>query len=305
LQPFFRSADILAGSFSGGGNTQLLLAGPQGILIGEFEKIRDACSGSVVQASFKILLKSTVNPFSSAIHLIAADLDGNKITEILALSKDGSFKVARFDKGKKEPWMILASGSSNLLKPWGSGQNEFKITPGPFLQRYTQDLLLIVSGNKSMPCCNWSILRYDPANHSFIPCFSEKQNHLGKTIGLDTLKPSDEIFTGAFDNSGKIKVFRYNRDWRFDLKEIRFNDSTFQVIANIDFKGYEKDHNPKYYEILRLVPVNLITPGRTSFLVIGRNCKNKDPKEKECREFIDLQVLPGTIQVYSLRKSEK
>ena len=102
-----------------------------------------------------------------------------------------------------------------------------------------------------------------------------------------------------------MKVFRYNRDWRYDLKEIRFNDSTFQVIANMDFSGYEKDYNPKYYEILRLVPAMLVSPGLTSFLVIGKNCKNKDPKEKECREFINLPVLPEIIQVFSLQKVEK
>jgi hypothetical protein len=100
-------------------------------------------------------------------------------------------------------------------------------------------------------------------------------------------------------------VFRYNRDWRYDLKEIRFNDSTFQVIANIDFTGYEKDFNPKYYEVLRLVPAMLVNPGMASFLVIGKNCKKKDPNEKECKEFTDLPALPGTIQVYTFQNSNK
>jgi len=100
-------------------------------------------------------------------------------------------------------------------------------------------------------------------------------------------------------------VFRYNRDWRYDLKEIRFNDSAFQVIANMDFNGYEKDFNPKYYEILRLVPAMLVNPGLNSLLVIGKNCKSMDPKQKECKEFLDLPALPGTLQVYSLRREEK
>ena len=99
-------------------------------------------------------------------------------------------------------------------------------------------------------------------------------------------------------------MFRYNRDWRYDLKEIRFNDTTFQVLANMDFTGYEKDHNPKYYEMLRLVPAMLVNPGLTSFLVIGKNGKN-DPKKKENKEFIDLPALPCSIQVYSIQKTEK
>jgi hypothetical protein len=306
LQSFFQSADVITGCFSGGGTAQLLLSGPKGLLVGEFEKIRDACSGNAVKASFKTLWKTTNNPFPAGTgHLIAADLYGNNVTEILATAADGSWKVFRFEKGKKEPLTVLASGDSDPLKQWNNLQTDFKITPGRFLQKYPQELLLTVSGDKTKPGYSWSLLRFDPASHSFIPCFNEKQNHLGKTIGLDTLKPDDQILSDIFDNSGKRKVFRYNRDWRYDLKEIRFNDSTFQVIANMDFIGYEKDFNPKYYEILRLVPAMLVNPGLTSFLVIGKNCKKKDPKEKECKEFIDLPALPGILQVFTLQNTEK
>jgi hypothetical protein len=306
LQPVFQSDEIITGCFSGGSTAQLLLSGPKGVLVGEFENIGDACSGKTVQATFKILLKTTTNPFSPGPrHIIAADLDGNKITEILTTAADGSWKVFRIGKGEKEPLSLLASGNSDPLKQWNSRQNNFKITPGRFLQKYPQDLLLTVSGEKTKPGYSWSLLRFDPESRSFIPAFNEQQNHFGKTFGLDTLKPSDEFFTGTFDNNGKAEVFRYNRDWRYDLKEIRFNDSTFQVIANMDFTGYEKDFNPKYYEILRFFPAMLLNPGLTSFLVIGKNCKNWDLKTKECKEFIDLPALPGTLQVYTLRKTEK
>jgi hypothetical protein len=305
LRPFFKTSEIITGCFSGGGTTQLLLSGASGVVVGEFEKCRDACTDRDVNVSFKTLLKSTINPFPYGKgHLVPADLDGNKITEILATAEDGSWKVFRFRKGEKVPWAILASGNNDVMKQWNTRQNDFRITPGRFLQKYPQDLLLTVFREKSKPGYSWSLLRFDQASRVFVPCFNEKQKYLGKTIGLDTLKPSDEILSGIFDNSGKVKVFRYNRDWRYDLKEIRFNDSTFQVIANIDFKGYEKDFNPKYFEILRLVPAMLVNPGYTSLLVIGRNCKNK-VKENECREFIDLPDLPGTIQVYSLEKTEK
>jgi len=39
--------------------------------------------------------------------------------------------------------------------------------------------------------------------------------------------------------------------------------------------------------------------------VIGKNCKKKDPKEKECKEFIDLPALPGILQVFTLQNTEK
>jgi len=306
MQSVFQSAGILTGCFTGDGNMQVLLSGPKVLVVGEFEKVRNACSDAILRVSFKPLFQTITNPLTAGnSHLIAADLGGNRITEILAITENGWWKVYQFEKGKKEPFTVIASGNSDPLKSWNGRQTDFKITPGRFLQKYSQDLLLTVSAEKSRLGYTWSLLRFDPASHSFLPCFGEKQNHFGKTFGLDTLKPGDEIFTGTFEKNGRMKVFRYNRDWRYDLKEIRFNDSTYQVLTNMDFTGYEKDFNPKYYEILRLVPAMLVSPGQTSFLVIGKNCMNKDPKEKECREFINLPALPGIIQVFSLQKAEK
>jgi hypothetical protein len=273
--------------------------------VGEFEKPGNPCSGNSITVSFKTLLNTTSNPFSKPGQLIPADLDGNKITEILSIAEDGSWKVFRFVKGNKDPWMIIASGQSDALKQWDSRNNNFSVTAEHFLQKYPQDLLLSISGEKMKTVYTWSILRFDPVSRSFMSCVNEKQNYLGKTIGLDTLKPTDKFLTGTFDNSGKVKVFRYNRDWRFDLKEIRFNDTTFQIIANMDFSGYEKDFNPKYYEILSLWPARIIDPALTSLLVIGKNCKTRDSKDKECKEFIDIPALPGTLGVYSFRKTQK
>ncbi len=303
---FFQSADILTGCFSGGSTSQILLSGHNGLLLGEFEKPGSTCSRKIIEVSFKTLLNTTNNPFAVRPgKLVAADLDGNKTTEILSTADDGSWKIFRFCKGTKNPWMIMASGKNDPLKQWNSRKYNFRIIPGRFLQKYPRDILLTISMEKSKQSHFWSLLRFDPVSRSFIPVFSEKQNYIGKTIGLDTLKPTDEFFSGIFDNSGKVKIFRYNRDWRYDLKEIRFNDSTFQVIANIDFSGYEKDFDPKYYEILRLFPAMLINPGLTSFLVIGKNCRSRDPKNKECKEFIDIPALPGIISVYSFRKTGK
>jgi hypothetical protein len=305
LQPFFRSGDILTGSFTSPGILQLLLSGPGGLLLGEFEKVKDRCSGDAVKTVFKPLLKIPSDPFQTGKgQLIAADLDGNRITEILSVAENGSWKVFRFENPKGSP-ALLASGDSDPLKQWNRQKNPCRITAGRFLRNRQQDLLLSVSGGKSKPGPAWTLLRYDPASRTFIPCYGEKQNFLGKTIGPDTLKPGDEFLTGNFDRSGTATVFRYNRDWRYDLKEIRFGDTTFQVVANMDFSGYESDFNPKYYEVLRLVPAMLVTPGLTSLLVIGKNCKSRDPGSHECDEFIDLPDLPGTVQVCTFRNTEK
>ena len=90
----------------------------------------------------------------------------------------------------------------------------------------------------------------------------------------------------------ETEILRYNRDWRYDLKQIRFSDSTFRVLANIDFLGYENDHNPKYYEMLKIIPGNFTDAKKTSLMVIGRN------KTKPA-----AQILPDMIGVYSFQHS--
>jgi hypothetical protein len=317
VQAYFQSADIITGCFSGGGTTQVILSSPNGIIAGEFDKVKASSEKAAV--SFKTVFKSKDNPFPSLKgQLVSADLDGNISSEILAITSTGSWKIFRFqktengkrkteDRGRKteDGFEVIASGNSDQFKVWDPKPENFKITPGRFLQKYQQDILLVVGQPESKNRTAWTLLRFDPIGLTFVPCFSPKQDNLGRTTGLDTLKPGDQFFTGIFDRSGKRKVFRYNRDWRYDLKEIRFNDSTFQVIANMDFTGYDKDFNPKYFELLRIVPGMLITPDLNSFLVIGKNCKKDDSKTKECTEFIDLPELPGAVEVYSIQKQDK
>jgi hypothetical protein len=304
LQSYFQSSNIINGYFSGNGEMQLILSGPKGLLVGEFERVSDACSGKA-QAKFKILLNSTNNPlFTGITHLIAADVDNDKITEILATNADGSWKIYRLNKGKNVLFTMLASGNSDPQIQWGSNQNNCTITSGHFLQRYPQDLLLTVSKSKSNQGYSWSLLRFNPATQSFISCLNEK-SILGRTIGRDTLKPSDQFLIGTFDHSGKARVFRYNRDWRYDLKEILFNDTTYQVIANIDFTGYEKDYNPKYFETLKLFPAMLVNSGVTSLVVIGKIHKKKELNGIDENSFIDSPALPNTIQVYSFKNVVK
>ena len=304
VQSYFQSSNIINGYFSGNGTMQLIFSGPKGLLVGEFERVNDACSGKA-QAKFKILLNSTNNPLITGItHLIAADLDNDKITEVLASNADGSWKIYRLNKGKNVSFTMLASGNSDPQVQWGSNQNNCTITAGRFLQKYPQDLLLTVSKNKSKEGYSWSLLRFNPGTQSFISCLNEK-SILGRTIGRDTLKPSDQFLTGTFDHSGKARVFRYNRDWRYDLKEILFNDTTYQVIANVDFTGYDKDYNPKYFETLRLFPAMLVNSGLTSFVVIGKNHKKNKLNGTDENSFIDRPDLPNTISVYSLKNVVK
>ena len=124
----------------------------------------------------------------------------------------------------------------------------------------------------------------------FKPVFPASRKHVGITVGADTLLPED-LFFSMPGPAGMKSVYRYSREWRFDLKEIRFNDSTFAVLRSVDFRGYEKDRNPKYYESLRLVPGRFLSPREITLFVIG----HVDPArgyQSVLPDFTDIYTIP-------------
>ena len=194
----------------------------------------------------------------------------------------------------------MASGgrkNSPFLNP---GKGPMQTTLGRFLPNCSQDLVLTVTTDKSGKKFNSSLLRFDLAKSAFVLPDQNTFDGKLKIIGLDTLKPSDIFLFGDFRGNKEPQVLRYNRDWRFDLKQLRFNDTTFSILGNIDFQGYEKDHNPKYYGILKICEGRFIDPAHTSLLLIGRNCKNWDKLTDRCTDYEQLPELPDFISVYSL-----
>lgn len=181
---------------------------------------------------------------------------------------------------------------------WQPSAGTIRFTSGHFIPGRPQDELLAVAENGRDGKCSYTLKVYDPSGKRFVSCFPGKYGLFQKIFGLDTLKPADRFYCGSFGPNGSPMVLRYNRDWRYDLKEISFSDSTYHILNNIDFAGYSADHNPKYYEVLKLIP-GRFTGNQCSFIVIGRNCKNKDYDGMECSEYEDLPGLPGFISLYS------
>jgi hypothetical protein len=283
------SATILKGAFSGKTNDQLLLIGSNSILLCTPGK---AVNGNqLTWKAGKVILPWITEVKGTT--TVSADLKGDGFSELLAVRPDGTWKIFSFREGTVHP-VITGPGSPALVPGWNADNTEMKISAGKFLQKYSQDLLLTVFREKGKKEYSYSLVRFDPASGTFVSCFTGKNKPMGMTIGLDTLKPTDAFITGIFDNKGPRKVFRYNRDWRYDLKEIQFSDTSFRIIANIDFTGYAGDHNPKYFESLRIQPGMILYPNRPSLLLIQRNPANPGSK-----------ALPDAIQVYSFSNTDK
>lgn len=136
------------------------------------------------------------------------------------------------------------------------------------------------------------VKQYNPSTKNY------NQSYAGKTIGPDTLKPTDQLYMQLTDAQGRTHDFRYNRDWRYDLKEVKFTENTFQILYNIDFTGYEADHNPKYYEKLTILAGRFFKPNLTSFCVVAGNYKKVKGVVKKS-EWANLPELPDKVQFFN------
>ncbi len=310
LLPFFTDGEIFHGKFTATVCEQLVCILKGQILFGSFEKLTDPCSGgSGVKTTFRTLSRSVERDLTGAVvskaTVLVADFDNDKVPEILSIGETGLWSLLKYSTTTDHNWNVKASETINPVPEWAGNEVIFRASTGKFIDPFTQEQILTVFKSKTRKNTGYSMRRFDVVKKQFVSVFPEKQQFPGKTIGMDTLKPTDEFFTGLYDNSGQGKILRYNRDWRFDLKEIKFNDTTYRILANVDFSGYEKDYNPKYFGILKIIPGRFLSNKETSFLLIGRNCKMKEERNKECDEFENLSVLPDVLQLYTYPKQSK
>jgi hypothetical protein len=304
-----RKGKAVAGRFAGSGASQIMVLANGELQLGSFEPLKDLCTpGSVRQANFKLLWKISANNVISFVPLegseiLAADVDGDGISELLIVGQNGVWALAKVGTSGASPMNMIASGPENSIPEWNIKNKEWTIKAEKFLNNYDKDVILTLFTTSDKLKYGYSLRRFDAGSRKFLPVYPEKQQFSGKTIGLDTLKPGNAFF--VIELAGKKKMLRYNREWRYDLKEIEFNDITFRILANIDFTGYEKDQNPKYFEVLRIIPGKFLDKGTTSLMIIGRNCKTRDTSTNRCTGFRNIPFLPNTLQFYSFSEPKK
>ncbi|MCX6304411.1 MAG: hypothetical protein NT040_05550 [Bacteroidetes bacterium] len=278
---------IVKGKFIPGQTEQFIVMAEKGWMLGALAPPANLCSNDgALQTSLKLLSKSD----APAASIFAGDFNGDGRSEILGVAGNGTWKVMSFETDGKTggTWKVMASDESNPVKEWDRSLQEAGISAGHFLQGVACDVLLTVTRSKSDGKYAYSLRKLNLSQAAWDNLTGNKQNHFGKTIGLDTLKPEDTFFAIPA-HGNKTAVFRYNRDWRYDLKEIQFSDTAFTIVSAVDFHGYDKDQNPKYYESLKLVTGCFLNASPGSVLAMGRVAKSRHYQS----------VLPDFVHLYS------
>lgn len=270
---------LFKGRFIPGETDQFIIAGDKGYILGAIEPTANPCKDEKPgQTAMKLLAKSD-DPVQL---LVAGDFNGDHTDELLAVRNNGTWRLLHYQSMPGGGgWKVMAE-DEKPVEAWVKGDYETGLWAGKF-RPGNGDQLLAVSKSKSGKS-SWTLLRLSPGKPDWEPVYPARagsssnnppttgMRYTGYTVGFDTLKPTDMFYSAGNLQPGAW--LRLNRDWRFDLKEIRFNDSTYQVVQNIDFTGFAGSHNPKYYESLLLVPENLT--GDPGFLVLGRIAKERN-----------------------------
>jgi hypothetical protein len=236
------------GKFTAGSTEQFLIAGEKGWLAGSCDPVTQPCTG---EKPLQTTLRPVRGTGDAAALVCTGDFNGDGRSEILETLAGGRWQL--LSAGPTGEWKMMAESGNEPVSEWDPAVAQTGIRAGKFLPGYPNDVLLTISKPKTGRQYTWSLKRLQGGKWiSFAP---PALNFCGRTIGIDTLKPADQ-FIFLVRPGQRTLILRYNRDWRFDLKEIVFSDTAFAIRANVDFSGYEKDHNPKYYETL------ILTPGR-------------------------------------------
>lgn len=221
-------------------------------------------------------------------------IDKNSLEEVLCVKNSGAelYSYSPENKQFKKLWGTELHADSI----WGANNDFYS---GDFNSDGKLDILFVNKDNN-----DWGIINFNGKEWITISQGKNpKREWLAKNeipkVGI--LSKTDKIYPGNYFGN-KQTFLKLNTDWRFDLKLLEKDASGYTILGNVDFKGYPKDYNPKYYEFIKIVSGKFLSKDKTSLLVVMCNCADADFKGTHCNTVDNLTFLPNSTQVYTISK---
>ena len=263
----------VTGDFTGNGKQEIFLITHAGsVLLGFSELPSVHCADNLNGSKMHELWSGE---FGNQGKLLSADLTGDHKDELILTDPAGRYRAMTFDG---HDWKIIAENNS----PFPSLDSTSTQITGLFSRSGTMQLITCFMGE-------------DKIHTAFISLNGNKLKAID--LGIDNVfAPDDQLF--RVQTKGKLdEIISFNHSRRFELKKIYPESRQFYISSTIDFRGYDKDQNPKYYEFPKIIPGNFTGSG-LEILCILRNCADVDFDGKHCRQFQKIQDLPDKIQLY-------
>ena len=177
---------------------------------------------------------------------------------------------------------------------WNSNNNAY---PGDFNSDGKTDILLVDKKTNMWKILNFNGKEWILVSEGKDPKKEWISNKKTNVAGIIT--PDDKLFPGNYTEE-KQTFLKLNTEWRFDLKLLEKEDFEYLIIGNVDFKGYPKDYNPKYFEFVKLITGKFLSKEKTSVLIVMCNCADANFNGKKCDQIENLPFLPNSVQLYNI-----
>jgi len=165
--------------------------------------------------------------------------------DIALLDEKGTLHLLKYEKNSLKSEAVTIKPESDPTR------YEYKMACGQFLNSAKNDNIIVFSRDKKSGRCFYKIFGSDNNPRNF-----EALVHGDFDNKCDTLSPDNTYFPCDFNNDKLDELISFSNGWRYDAKLVSFNKDGYTILANIDFTGYPKDFNPKYYEKQAMVPGN-------------------------------------------------
>lgn len=211
----------------------------------------------------------------------SGDYNSDGKQDLLSINTtNGTWQILNYLNNK---WQIGFSGKSNLKEHWYK-QHAF-VSSG---KTFTDKDALILSSGRSLITLQLTNGEWQEKMIS-IPASAQTVFHA-----------NDLYYSGSIAESKQTLLL--NKDWRFDLKLISTDNNDPTIRYMVDFKGYESDHNPKYYEFTKLVSGNFYSEKDLSLLVFSFNCADNNFDGIKCTSIENNKQFPNKIELYTFEK---
>ncbi|MDD3859457.1 MAG: hypothetical protein PHW83_04610 [Bacteroidales bacterium] len=192
--------------------------------------------------------------------------NSNKISYI-ALNPDNSVSVFEND-GNIASFNEQNTFISNT-KLFNPKTGNLKVIKANFFNEIKEVLIIYLENSVN----KYVFLNYDKVSKTW----TKSINHKNSSVqGYEKLDFISEYYVINDDNSEQTKLLQFNRNVRFDLKLIGFDYMTYNILYNIDFRGFAAKQDPKYYEYTKIICGDFCGDTKSEIIIFQDNINRVD-----------------------------
>lgn len=290
---FTKNSRVLSGKFDSRlKNEQILVVKHDGSNLFSF----DALKLKSVNVKFSPAIKQNYQIYSNKSFVFAFDPIAKKVLVYNLNSRENEFKMRNEIEINNIQYIsnIICPASNTISIIESSGKiTDFYLNEGTYSEGKTTKLINPDNGNlksfladffkiksENLLCIyteksssKYVFLKYDEKTKAW----TLSHEHSNKSIQSDDLLDfAADYYIVDYDKNGVAELLQFSKNKIFSLRVINFDSMTYNIVCNIEFKGFKKKQNPKYYEISRIISGNFVGDAKSEIIIFQDNVSKVD-----------------------------